>query len=92
MGSVQSEFLLVARRSRLSRTGSIVSAFFNVWLLNGNPDESISARCYREGVIIGKPKWEKWHNRIDKLFFWEKEHCMNAYLVDLKHARELVHG
>ena len=78
------------KRSRLQKTGSLISAFFNVWLFNGNPDESISARCYREGVILDVVKWDAARVIVDWLFFWESEHCMNSYLVDLEHAREII--
>ena len=80
----------MSKRSRIARTGSLVSAFFNVWLFNGNPDESISARCYREGVLLDREKWGARRVFIDWLFFWEPEHCMKSYLIDLEHARGMV--
>lgn len=81
------------KRSRIACTGSLASAFFNVWLFNGNPDESISARCYREGVILDRVKWDARRVFIDAMFFWQDEHCMKSYLIDLEHAREMVaHG
>lgn len=75
----------MSRRSRIGRTGSLISAFFNVWWFNGNPDESISARCWREE----RKTAIKW---IDRVFFWETDHCKNAHLIDYDHARELIYG
>lgn len=45
-------------------------------LLAGWPDETLSSRAYR---------WERdgvrsWPRRvIDRLFFWEEEHCLQSY-------------
>lgn len=45
-------------------------------LLAGWPDETLSSRAFR---------WEKdgvrlWPRRlIDRLFFWEKQHCFQSY-------------
>ena len=45
-------------------------------LLAGWPDETLSSRAWRweqDGV-------RKWPRRlIDRLFFWEKQHCFQSY-------------
>lgn len=56
------------------------------WVLltlgKGYPDETISCACYRmekQGKffgIIARPF-------IDKLFFWDKQHCRKAYLSEV---------
>ena len=61
-----------------------VSQFLNVFLLNGDANESISGRAYRENW-----KAEKF---IDLLFFFDPEHCRNAYLSDLARAYALTNS
>lgn len=54
---------------------------FNV-LLGGKADETLSSRAYRadmDGKILGK----FFRPLIDKLFFWQKEHCRVAYLSEI---------
>ena len=54
-------------------------------LLAGWPDETLSSRAFR---------WEqngvrKWPRRfIDRLFFWEKEHCYQSYISE-REGRQL---
>ena len=66
----------------IARIGGAVSRLLNVLLLNGSPDESISGRAHRENWEI-----EIW---IDRIFFWQKHHCMDAYLWDIDRARWLL--
>jgi hypothetical protein len=40
----------------------------------GQPDETLSARAWR--VREKHPKWAKW---IDRIFFWQTEHCKTAF-------------
>jgi hypothetical protein len=42
---------------------------------SGWADETYSAYCYRVS------KWQLWW--IDKLFFWQKHHCLDAYLTEV---------
>ena len=58
--------------------GTIISQALNVILLNGHPDESISARSYRT-----ETRWAV--KLIDKVF--GEGHCYRAYLTDVEHAR-----
>ena len=46
-------------------------------LLGGWADETISARAYRQSGH--KRRWHVARVIIDVLFFWEHEHCANAY-------------
>lgn len=48
----------------------------------GKADETISARCWR----LRKKNW-RWsvaRNTVDKLFFWQKDHCKSAYESELQ--------
>lgn len=48
-------------------------------ILGGYPDESTSSRAYR---LRRNFFWGFAMNIIDKAFFWEDEHCKNAYLSE----------
>jgi hypothetical protein len=76
--------MIVVRPKYLVRLFDAVSQLANVLLLNGDANESISGRAYRS-------EWpaQKW---INKLVFWEPDHCYWAYLTDLERARELIKG
>lgn len=57
---------------------------FNQWMntwFGGAPDETISARAFRCGVLSkhDKPVWRFARVLIDGVFFWEKHHCQAAY-------------
>jgi len=64
------------------KISSVTSASLNVLLFNGHPDESLSARAWRENRPIYKV--------INRIFFWEDNHCRNAHLTDIKRAEELL--
>jgi len=50
-------------------------------VLFGSAEETLSARAFRCGVVDQKPKrrWIVVRSFIDLLFFWQSEHCKNAY-------------
>jgi hypothetical protein len=52
-------------------------------LLGGMADETLSARAYRHSVD-GTRKWPRWI--IDHIFFWQPNHCMEAFLSEKKKA------
>jgi len=64
------------------KLGTLTSQAANALLFGGNPDESMSARAWRENRPIYKV--------INKIFFWEDNHCRNAHLTDVQHAEELT--
>lgn len=65
------------------RVGDALSQLGNVALLNGDANESISGRAFRE-------QWAVRHV-IDALFAWAgSHHCQDAYNYDLERARLLV--
>jgi hypothetical protein len=70
--------------SRLIRAGDALSQLANVVLLNGEANESISGRSYREG-------WRRTERFINFLFSpFEKNHCQNAFDNDVRRAEELA--
>ncbi len=44
-------------------------------------DETLSSRAYRMEVR-GRPLGKVFRPLIDTLFFWEKNHCKNAYIAE----------
>jgi len=66
----------------LTKVASVTSASLNVILFNGHQDETLSARAWRENRPIYKV--------INKIFFWEDNHCRNAHLTDIQRAEELL--
>ena len=62
----------------------LFSHMLNVLVFNGDPQESLSARSYRE---------QMWTERyIDAFFllFGEEYHCMNAHCDERLHARKVL--
>jgi hypothetical protein len=77
-------------RPRLCRLATLASQTLNVLLFDGNPDESVSARAYRKGVVEGDPVWARARRWIDRVFWWEPDHCHKAHQHDLDAARALL--
>lgn len=48
----------------------------NAILLNGQPDETLSARSYR---LRDKQPWGFMQRTLDRLFFWQIEHCRQCH-------------
>jgi len=65
----------------------LISQAGNALLLFGNPDETISARCYRHR---NDPYWDKAHDFVNKVFFWEEDHCYKSHVKDLYFASEIL--
>lgn len=53
-------------------------------IIKGDPDETISSRAWRS-YADGSLKWPK--ILIDFIFFWEKDHCYNAYLSEVNRTQ-----
>jgi hypothetical protein len=69
----------------LGRTWSALSQLANTVLLGGDPNESISGRCYRQS-------WLPAMRAINALFFWQSNHCRGAYSNDRNWALHTAHG
>ena len=50
-------------------------------LIGGRADESLSARSWR--LREKDWKWATARKVIDKIFFWEHNHCYNSYVSEL---------
>jgi len=70
--------------NRLIRAGDAVSQLCNVIFLNGEANESISGRSYRQ-------KWRKTELIINAFLSpFEKNHCKISFDNDLKRAEKLI--
>lgn len=75
--------------SRWTKVKTLSSQFLNVMIFNGNPDEAISGRSYREGELGGDPKWK----RIAKIINWTSRnpnHCKGSHQLDIEFARVIL--
>jgi hypothetical protein len=59
------------------------SALINVLVFNGSPTQSFSSRCYSEP----RPK-AMW--LINKIWFWQNNHCRGVFAHDLRMAEALI--
>ena len=48
----------------------------------GQPDEMLSARAWR--LRNEHPKLQLW---IDRLFFWDQDHCRECYEIEQQHLQ-----
>ena len=71
------------------RVGDAISQLLSVAFFFGdNPNESLSGRAYRQGRI--QWPWVVLKTAINIIFFWQEDHCREAYFADLKRARQLI--
>lgn len=54
-------------------------------LLWGYADETLSARAYRHAEIKKDRRWPM--QLIDALFFWQDEHCRQAYESEVRRTQ-----
>jgi len=69
--------------SALSQVGNVMTAFD---LDDTGPNESISARCWRQGLT----RRRKLIDVAFRLLFNQHNHCENAHLSDVRDARALL--
>jgi len=71
----------------LLRVSAWFSQTINLWLLFGHHDETVSARCYKNRHKKG---WRVAYKYINKVFFWQDNHCYESFLDDVKYAEEVL--
>lgn len=59
-----------------------IDQVFNA-LLGGHADETLSARAYRQRH---KKRWYVVMTILDTVFFWQKSHCLEAYVSEIIRA------
>lgn len=67
---------------------AILSRIVNRVVFGGDIHQSLSARAYIEG--IEDPVWAQRAEIIDRLIFWEADHCEVSWLDEVYRARETL--
>jgi hypothetical protein len=71
----------------LLNIGEIISQALNAILLAGNPNMTVSARCY---LNREKPGWRTAYFTVNKIFFWQEDHCRSSWVSDIVFARQAL--
>ena len=65
----------------------VISQTINALILNGEPDQTISSRAYScNNVKI----WSLVEQCINFVFFWDKDHCYNSWLMDVDFSNRII--
>ena len=59
-----------------------VDQVFNVLLLNGSEDHTISGRVGYKSLTTNKKRWRYAEKFINTLFWFDKNHCFNSIEYD----------
>lgn len=76
-------------RGRLARTATVLSQLANVLIFDGNCDETVSGRAWREGTIGGDPKWAR-RARFINWLFRDPDHCFGSHMLDRRFAKMIL--
>ena len=66
------------RKSYLLRLLIALDQLFNVLLLNGSEDHTISGKGGYRALHSNKKRWKIAEKIINTIFFFDKEHCYNS--------------
>lgn len=64
-----------------------ISQGLNTVLLAGNPNMTVSARCWLNRERAG---WSLAYRAINRIFFWQADHCRQSYQDDVQFARSIL--
>lgn len=59
-------------------------------LFGGQPDETLSSRCYRQGALNGIKRWYLLMKVVNTIFFFQKEHCKGAYESEVERKQSPI--
>lgn len=87
------------RRTRLQQAGhiayevgyfllSIISRVINAAIYEGSMHQTLSARAHIEART--SLQWGQIELRINRLFFWEENHCAEAWLSEVTRAMKTI--
>lgn len=85
--------LTAPRPGRLLRLAALASQTANVLLCDGEADETISGRAWREGELGGDPVWRRRRELIDRVFWvllGQRDHCRQSHQRDIEFARLIL--
>ena len=64
-----------------------LSQGFNWLFLNGNHDQTVSARCY---INRNKSPWKYLYITLTTAVFWQDNHCKSSFDRDVDFALEII--
>ena len=65
----------------------VISQAVNALILGGEPDQTISSRAYSCNTVKG---WSFVERFINFVFFWDKNHCHNSWLMDVDFSNRII--
>lgn len=74
-------------KEQLGRIAAWISQGANCILLWGHHDLTVSARLYLNRDRKG---WRRAYNFVNKIYFWQDDHCRISWLADIHWANELL--
>lgn len=74
------------RDNWFTRVGAWVSQGVNAIFLNGHHDQTVSSRAF---LNRDKTGWKQVHDMINRVVFWEKNHCYSSYMRDVTWASHM---
>lgn len=72
---------------QLLRIAAWLSQGINVLFLKGSEDMTVSARCH---VQQDELRWNQTRIILNKIFFWQADHCKTSFQQDEIHANEVI--
>lgn len=73
--------------SYITRVAAWLSQGINCVLLNGSPNQTVSARAY---LNQKEEYWGVVYKWVNKLFFWQQNHCKESHEADILFARSIL--
>lgn len=67
---------------------SLLSRTINATFFKGSMHQTLSARAHIEARY--DKSWVKLEKRINRLFFWQENHCSEAWLSEVTRARKTL--
>ena len=64
-----------------------LSRGINCAFLRGNPDMTVSARCY---INRDRPRWRTAYAIINRVVFWQQDHCRLSFRSDVVYAQRVL--
>lgn len=67
---------------------SLLSRFLNAFLFGGSTAQTLSARSHLEAPA--SEAWDRRRRFINRLFFWQQDHCRWAWEMEVERARYVL--
>lgn len=67
---------------------SLLSRFLNAFVFDGSTAQTLSARSHLEAA--SSPKWARRKRAINRLFWWQADHCKWAWEQEVDRARYVL--